>query len=130
MKVERGTPEAVAKVLQLHPGLRPRAYVDLRVELDGDRVRLAIGDCPALREGDPFSWFAPFDEEPPAALESIVEGVDPRARCAPASARDGEGLAWEVTVDPAAEPVPERPEVTLTRFSTGAAFVFRTPSLD
>ncbi len=45
--------EAVAKVFQIHPCFFPRSYVDFRVEITGPKsARIAIGDCPALEEGD------------------------------------------------------------------------------
>ncbi|MBW2267332.1 MAG: hypothetical protein JRH16_02055, partial [Deltaproteobacteria bacterium] len=51
--------EAVAKAFQLHPCFHPRTYVDFRVEITGpESARISIGDCPALEEGDAYSWFA------------------------------------------------------------------------
>jgi hypothetical protein len=117
--------DTIARVLELHPAFHPRAYVDFHVERTDDRVRFALRHCPALEEGDDFSWFALVGDEPHAAFDAIVRAVDPRAQCRATTAHAGERFAWEAVVDRAAKPAPEPPEVTLTRFSTGADFVFR-----
>ncbi len=117
--------EAVAKFLQLHPAFHPRDYVDLRVERSGERrVRVEIRDCPALEEGDPYSWFAQLGPDPHPALEALVAQVNPRARCRPVSPRGAARLAWEVEIDPAAEPRPEPEELKLARLSGGLGFRF------
>lgn len=115
--------DALAKLLQLHPAFHPRAYVDLHVEREGDSVRFWIGDCAAISEGDPYSWFALLDREPHRALDAIARTVDPRARCRPSQVR-GAPLAWSIAIDPRAEPAPEPPEVGLAKFSKGARFQF------
>ena len=90
--------DAIAKVFQLHPHFWPRTYVDLRVEVTGERsARIEIGDCPALQEGDTLSWFATLDERPPPALDAIAASLNPRARCVSASA-GGAALAWDVVL--------------------------------
>jgi hypothetical protein len=117
--------EAVAKVFQLHPCFRPRSYVDFRVEVTGaDTARISIRDCPALQEGDPYSWFAGLRAEPHPALDAIAGAVNPRAGCRPLEVPRGEGLAWEVSIDPGAEPRPDPPELALARISRGASFQF------
>jgi hypothetical protein len=116
-------PEAIAKVLQLHPSFHPRAYVDLRVGLEDGGVRLAFGDCPAFEEGDAYSWFAGLDEAPHPALDAIARAVNPRATTTPAAPRAGERLAFRIDVDPKAEPHPEPADVKLARVSRGASLV-------
>ena len=116
-------PEAIAKVLQLHPSFHPRAYVDLRVGLEDGGVRLAFGDCPAFEEGDAYSWFAGLDEAPHPALDAIARAVNPRATTTPAAPRAGERLAFRIDVDPKAEPHPESADVKLARVSRGASLV-------
>ena len=114
----------MAKLFQLHPAFLPRSYVDWRVTLTGPRsARLALGDCAALREGDACSWLAGLTAAPHRALDAIAAAGDPRARCRPVPAEDAR-LAWEVVVDPAAEPWPDPPELALARISRGAAFRF------
>ncbi|HWP64579.1 MAG TPA: hypothetical protein VNO26_01540 [Candidatus Limnocylindria bacterium] len=115
--------EAVAKLFQVHPAFHPRTYVDLRVEVTGPRTaRLEIGDCPALQEGDAYSWFAGLTTAPHPALDAIARLGNPRARCLPTDA--ARGLAWNVIIDPAAMPAPEPGPVQLAKLSSGARFVF------
>jgi hypothetical protein len=114
--------EDVATVFQLHPHFHPRSYVDLRVERTGDAaLRLELGECPALGEADQHSWFGGLSEGPPAALEGIATVVSPRARCRPADPR-GARFAWEVFIDPEAEPRDEPQEMKLARYSRGVDF--------
>ncbi len=117
--------EAVAKVFQMHPCFYPRTYVDFAVEITGmHSARISIGDCPALREGDVHSWFAPLAAEPHPALDAIAGAVNPRARCRPVADPGDAALAWEVVIDPTAEPQPEPEELQLARISSGAEFEF------
>jgi hypothetical protein len=117
--VEGGGAAAVAHVLGLHPAFRPRSYVDFRVEADGDRVAVALGDCEALREELVPSWPQLLAAGGPEPLAAIAQGVDRRARAAATGER-----GWEVVVDPSAPPADEPSEVVLTKFSTGADFAF------
>jgi len=115
--------EAVAKLFQVHPAFQPRTYVDLRLAVTGPAsARLTIGDCPALRERDPYSWFATLDVAPHPALDAIARVGNPRARCLPVAA--SQGLAWDLVIDPDAAPAPEPPPVALAKLSSGAGFVF------
>jgi hypothetical protein len=116
---------AVAKVFQLHPCFHPRRYVDFRVEITGPMsARIAIGECPALAEGDAWSWFAGLSAAPHPALDAIAGAVNPRARCHPVAPPKDTRLAWEVTIDPDAAPQPDPPGLKLARLSRGAAFRF------
>jgi len=118
--------EAIAALIQLHPAFHPRSYINLSIEVIGDnRVRLAIGPCPALEEPDPFTWLACLDHGGLGPLDAIVRAVNTRARCRAAEARPGEARAYEVHIEANAEPTPEPPEMSLVRFSTGAGFTFR-----
>jgi hypothetical protein len=115
---------AIAKVFQLHPCFHPRSYVNFRVEVSGPRsARIALGDCPALEEGDAHSWLAGLTDAPHPALDAIAGSVHPRARCHPTRPGDAR-LAWDVVIDPAAEPQPVPPELELARISRGATFRF------
>jgi len=116
--VEGGAP-GVARVLEVHPAFRPRSYVDLRVDVAGDRVAVAVGDCEALHEELAPSWPQLLVHGGPQPLAAIAQAVDPTASVEVRGER-----SWEVVLDPAAPPAKEPPEVTLTRFSTGADFVF------
>lgn len=122
--VEGDDATAVAKLFQLHPCFQPRTYVDLRVEvLDGQRAVISFGDCPALAEGDAYSWFAQLDRAPHPALDAIARIGNPRARCHPVEAAAGARLTWEMVIDPAADPAPEPNEVRMAKGSNGAALL-------
>jgi hypothetical protein len=116
--------DAVLKVLQLHPAFLP-GY--LRFDLDRvgpARGRLAIRDCDALAEGDPWSWYALLDATPHPALDAMVQAVNPRARCVPAAPPAGARYAWDVVIDAAAEPAAPRPEVGMVEATGTARFAF------
>ncbi len=115
--------DAVAKVFQLHPHFHPRSYVDLRVEVTGERSALVgLGDCAALREKEPYGWLAGLGAEPHAALDAIAGAVNPRASCRPATPPDDAALAWEIEIDPGATPREDPAELALARVSRGASF--------
>ena len=114
---------AVAKLFQVHPAFHPRTYVDFRVDVTGPQTaRLSIGNCPALDEGDRYSWFATLGAAPHPALDAIARVGNPRARSLPVAATAG--YAWDVVIDPQAPPAPEPPPVALAKLSSGARFAF------
>ena len=115
---------AVMKTLQLHPAFLPGYATATFAVVGPERGRLALADCDALREGDPWSWFALPDAETTAALDAMVQAVSPRARCVPVAPH-----AWDVVVDPAAAPAPERPEVAMVAATGTARFAFHDPGL-
>jgi hypothetical protein len=112
-----GDVDDVATVFSLHPAFRPAAYVDWQVAVDGDVVRLALGDCPARREDGVTSWMGLLAAGHDQALSAIATGVDPHWAVRP----DGD-CRW--VVEPTDEPVEEPGEVTLVKFSTGVTFGF------
>jgi hypothetical protein len=116
--------ETVAKILQLHPHFQPRTYLDLRVAVTGPRsARVEIGDCPALQEDTTLTWFRQLDAEPHPAIAAMVQHVNPRARvraAEPGRAR----LAWEIEIDPNAEPAETPQEFNLARMTNGLTFQF------
>lgn len=109
--------DGVATVFALHPAFRPAAYVDLEVTVDGDVVRLALGDCPARQEQGLSTWISVLAGGHDRVLTAIAAGVDPHWRVRP----DGPDR-WVVARSD--EPVDDLEEVILTRFSTGVAFGF------
>ena len=112
-------------MFQLHPCFHPRTYVDFRVEVTGPlRARISIGDCPALAEGDAYSWFASLGAAPHPALDAIAGSVNPRARCHPVPDPGAARLVWDVVIEPSAEPRDSPQELKLARLSRGAAFQF------
>jgi hypothetical protein len=107
----------VATVFSLHPAFRPVSYVDWQVTVDGEVVRLALGDCPARQEQGLETWISLLADGHDRALSAIAAGVDPHWSVRP----DG-ACRWVVErTDDAAK---ELGEVTLTKFSTGVAFGF------
>jgi hypothetical protein len=123
LAIEGDGVDAIAKVFQLHPHFHPRSYVDFRVELTGERsARIAIRDCPALHEGDAYSWFAGLGAAPHPALDAIAGAINPHARCHPVESPADAALAWDVVIDPASEPQEVPGELRLARVSRGAEF--------
>ena len=130
MKIEGDDIQAIAKVFQLHPCFHPRTYVDFRVEIRDERsARISIGRCPALEEGDAYSWFAglaQWEDSRHPALDAIAARVNPRARSRRVLDPEPGTLAWEIVIDTNAEPQPKPPELALARMSRGASFQFET----
>jgi hypothetical protein len=109
----------VATAFELHPAFHPRAYTGASVEVHGDAVHVSLDpDAPARHESGVESWISVLADGHDRALSSIAAGVDPHWR----ARADGPGR-WVVERGDA--PLDELPEVTLTKFSTGAAFEFR-----
>jgi hypothetical protein len=115
----------LAKVFQLHPNFQPRTYIDFHIEVTGERsARISVGDCPALEEATPHGWFSQLSEEPHPAIVALAQQVNPRAACR-AVADPGEArFAWDIEIDPNAEPAEEPRELQLARLSTGMTFQF------
>lgn len=107
----------VATVFSLHPAFRPVAYVDWQVAVDGDVVRLALGDCPARHEQGLETWISVLADGHDRVLTAIAREIDPHWHVRP-DGRDRWVVEW------GDEPVDDLPEVVLTRFSTGVAFGF------
>ena len=115
--------ETIAKIFQLHPNFRPRAYVDLQVGLaDANRLQLRIRDCPALAEADGHSWAATLSEDPHPALAAIAGTINPQAQCRSIPPPEGARFAWEVTIDPAGPAWKPDANVGLAQFTQGATF--------
>lgn len=117
--------EAIAKMFQLHPNFQPRTFVDLRVEITGERsVRLSVGDCPALHEDTPHHWFAQLERKPHEAIEALARQVNPRASCRAVDEPGPARFAWDVVLDPAAAPAKEPRELGFVRAGGGLRFRF------
>lgn len=126
LRIEGDDIEAIAKIFQVHPCFQPRTYLDFEVSLSGPKsARLLLGDCPALAEGDAWSWFAGLGAGPHRALDAIAGAVNPRARCQPVANPGGRAaFAWDVVID--ADSAPRKPpmELALAKISRGAGFQF------
>jgi hypothetical protein len=126
---------SVLKTLQVDPAFPPD-YLRRGFALVDERCgRFWLEDCEALAAGEPGAWIALLEEDDAASvLDATVAAVNPRARCHPldpAAIRDAAGpvrRAFEVRIDPEAEPHRESPMANAVRASNAAAFVFREGS--
>src|SRR5262249_2320603 len=120
--------ETIAAVLRLHPAFLP-GYSGIPVNLGGERLRMGLGDCEALREGDRYTWSALLDRATHPALDAMVQAVNPQARCLPATPAGAERLAWDVVIDGAAAPAETPPEVAMVSGTNTARFAFQAGAL-
>jgi hypothetical protein len=104
-------------VLTLHPAFHPRTYMHVDVR----DAAITLGDCPAIGDRPGRTWADVLADGGTEPLDAIVQAVDPRTYCVK-SRRN----AW--TIETADEPHRMSREVKLTRFSTGADFVFQDRS--
>ena len=113
--LETADPVAAAvRLLAVHPLLNPAAYVTASLSADAVEVRRS----PAHADD---AWISLCGPSWTAALQAVVRAVDARLDVVVAGLGDG---AWRAQVVVGEEPAPEADEVTVTRFSTGAGFVF------
>ncbi len=117
--------EAIVTVLRLHPAFMTTYAPIGVVHSAADRGRLWLEDGDAFHEGDTYSWHALLADQPHPALDAMVQAVNPRARCLPATPGGRERLAWDVIVDASADPAAPPPEVAMVAASSTASFTFR-----
>ncbi len=111
---------SILKTLQVDPAFPPD-YVRRRFELlDERRGRFWIEECAAFAPGEPDAWLALLEDEKDATLDATVAAVNPQARAHRIDAR-----AWEIRIDPDAEPYRESPLANAVRASNAAPFSFR-----
>src|SRR5262245_8886705 len=116
--------DAIATVLRLHPAFVP-GYFPLVVEPpDRDRIRLRFPDAAAFDEGDAHGWAALVTPAPHAALDALVQAVNPRARVLPATADGGTRFAFDVVLDANAAPAPVPNEASMVHATNTANFSF------
>lgn len=123
---DRLTMEDVARVVELHPVFRPRAYVALDVRSDGE-LQLTLGPCDALAEGDEFTWPALIAGGYADPMPALGRGVDPRVACARVEPPGDAPAAWRITLEEDAPNAEVDKDVALASFSTGAEFRFTQP---
>jgi hypothetical protein len=112
-----GDLDGAAQLLLIHPALNPRGYTGVEVDRsDGLLLRLNR-HSPAVADGAWPSLLADGQLDP---VDAILHAVDPALR-AEVTRSDDDVL--EVRVVRGEPMAAELPEVQLTRFSTGAAFV-------
>jgi hypothetical protein len=117
--------DAIAAVLRLHPAMIP-GYGGLGVSASGARGRLWLEDCEALREGDGHSWSALLGGDQHPGLDAMVQAVNPRARCIPATPAAGERLAWDIVVDAGVASAEPPVEIAMVASTNTARFVFES----
>ena len=109
---------ALATVLDLHPALNPRAYVDVSVR-GGAAVEVRLGRrCGAMDDG---TWPSLLDADHLAPLDALARAVNPRFAAEVVESSDD---VLKVAITLADQPFREAIEVAITRISTGAAFAF------
>jgi hypothetical protein len=115
-----GGPGDIARILELHPAFRPRAYVNATI----DGPTIVLGPCDGLAEGDELTWPALLLREGTPALQAMVQAVDGNAVCSRESPGRHVGAAWFVRIAENGPGAPDSDEVRVTSFSKGAAFEF------
>jgi hypothetical protein len=113
--------EDIARVLDLHPAFHPRSYIDVRIARD-DGISISLHDCPAIGDRPGRSWADELADGNTGPLDALVQTVDPSVECARVGPEDGALRTWRVV--PGDEPAREKPEVAVTKISTGASFAF------
>src|SRR5206468_1758835 len=110
-----GTLVAVAREFQEQVHLlTSSAELSIADRLDADTAREIIAS-----QWVAASWVG----SERGGVEAMAHAVEPRARLADVAVRDG-SVAIEVTVDAAADPAPEPPEVAFMRISGTSSWVF------
>jgi hypothetical protein len=104
----------VARVLELHPAFHPSSYIDVRIAR-GDGPSISLHDCPAIGDRPGRSW---ADE----LAGGETGALDASARCESVQADSAALRTWRVVSGH--EIAAEKPEVAVTKISTGAAFAF------
>jgi hypothetical protein len=116
--------DGIAFVLGIHPSFQPTGYVTSTVARTGDRLRFSLAPSDVFAEGDDRHWLAGLGRADDRAMDALVRAVHPQARATLVLPAADEVVAYEIALDPDAEPRNEEPETALARFSTGAAFRF------
>lgn len=120
----------VASVLAVHPMLRPHSYVGGQIDLAEQSLVVSIGPSPALDDGDGLTWPAVLIDTDDRGLTSAVQVVAPTAVVERIAAQAGAVASWRIEIGRDGAVATQYDEVTLTEFSTGAAFEFsrQTPA--
>jgi len=110
---------SLVKLLELHPAFHPREYIDVRVSPD---LEISLHDCAGIGDRPGLSWAELLASGEAGPLDAIVQAVDPRARCIPREPPSGALRVWDIEMS--SKTAAEKPEVSVTKISTGAAFSF------
>ncbi|PBC41411.1 hypothetical protein CJ178_07210 [Rhodococcus sp. ACPA4] len=111
--------EGLSVVLELHPLLNPKQYVEREIRWDGESLEILISRT-GLVDAD-GGWPTLIDGEHLDPLQALVRGVNPHFT---ARVLDDSEAGLLITVDTTAEAAPECVEVAITKVSSGAAFAF------
>lgn len=111
--------DGLAAVVRLHPMLHPVAYTGLSVERDGEALLVSLDRSSAAVADD--AWMAFWDADHLDALQAIATAVNPLLTVA---AADSSPERFAVRVTEGDSPHAVHSAVELTKFSTGASFVF------
>ena len=112
-------PADLVTVLELHPAFHPREYIDVRVSPD---LEISLHECAGIGDRPGLSWAELLASGEAGPLDAIVQAIEPRARCMPRE-RKGALHTWGVEIS--SDQAPEKPEVSVTKVSTGAGFQFQ-----
>jgi len=114
--------DALATVLALQPAFAPG--FEREVDVDANRIRLELSPVAdgLLDAGNP-GWLGLLARGERGGVEAMAQAIEPRARLIDVTVQDGR-VAIEVTVDAAADPAPEPPEVAFMRISGTSSWVF------
>lgn len=100
--------DAIAKLIQVDP-IHVPGYTDIRVDLRGDAVIVELHECEALHD-DPRSPLMPLFTTPDRpGFEHMAQAVNPRAVVRSIDPAGDAVRAWEVVIDPTADPVDPHP---------------------
>jgi hypothetical protein len=107
-----------ARLLALHPALQPYEYVHCEVNLNDDRLVVALDrGSAAVADG---AWPSLLDGDHLGPLDAMIWEIDPHLHFEVAT--DGESLVVEAVRG--ANPAPLSDDVLLARFSTGTTHSF------
>lgn len=109
--------EGALRTLELHPLLNPVAYVGAGIDRSADPATLVVRDSAATLDG---GWITRCGPHSPTPLQAVVRAVDPRLDVEV----EGTETDWTLRVVMTDTAATDFDEVAVTRFSTGAAFVF------
>ena len=108
LRIEGDDLDAIAKLVQVDPVHVPE-YTDIRVARTDDAVVVELHDCDALHD-DPRSPLMPLFTTPDQpGFEHMAQAVNPRARVRHLGPVGPAVHAWEIVIDPDAEPVAPHP---------------------
>ncbi len=112
--------DGIAAMLERHPLFAPRGYVEASIVLGHERLVVQLDRCAATTESVP-GWIGVLVDDGVDVVAAMAEAVDPHATVS--RVEPGGGVAaWEIALG--GHRAPQRNEVALARFSSGAEFVF------